>query len=399
MLSGKRILLGITGSIAAYKSLQILRDLRAAGAEVDVVLTKTAERFVPSLTLQVFSCRPVHSDLFEHQHEMAHLSLAQTADLILIAPVTAHFISKMAMGLNDDLLSSLLLSSPAPVMIAPAMDLGMWGHPAVKSNVAQLKARGVQVIGPEIGPLASGKVGMGRFSDEKIIVSQVISHFSEAQPSLEGEVVMVTAGPTEEPIDPVRFISNRSSGKMGYAVAEVAKSWGARVVLVSGPTALPVPDGVDCYSVRTADEMKAEVARHIVSAGIVVMTAAVSDYRPSVFSSEKIKKTGKNYNIALEETDDILGGRPKGPQGQVVVGFAAETENLLENAQKKLKQKYLDLIVANDITQEGAGFDVDTNIVHLIDVHGEITPYPKMSKHRIAGLVLKKALALKTSVS
>ncbi len=399
MLSGKRILLGITGSISAYKSLQILRDLCAEGAEVDVVLTESAQRFVPALTLQVFSGRPVHTDLFENRNEMAHLTLAQSADLVLIAPVTAHFISKMAMGLSDDLLSSLLLSTSAPVMIAPAMDIGMWTHPSVEHNVSLLKKRGVHVIGPEIGLLASGKVGMGRFADERKIVSHVSSYFSEDQPSLEGEVVLVTAGPTEEPIDPVRFISNRSSGKMGYALAEVAKKWGAQVILVSGPTALPFPDDVACFSVRTAHEMKTEVDRHIPSASIVVMAAAVSDYRPRVRSEKKIKKSGSNYQMALEETEDILAGRPEGTGRQVVVGFAAETDQLLENAQKKLQDKRLDLIVANDIMQEGAGFDVETNIVQIIDAKGKITPYPKMTKHRIAGYILKEALAIKSSLS
>lgn len=399
MLSGKKIILGITGSIAAYKSLQILRDLRAAGAEVDVVLTKAARHFVPLTTLQVFSGRPVLSDLFEPNHEMAHLSLAQNADLVLIAPVTAHFISKMASGLNDDLLSSLLLSTPAPVMIAPAMDIGMWAHPAVQENVDRLKNRGVRVIGPEIGPLASGKVGMGRFADEQKIVSEVCSFFTKDQPSMSGEVVLVTAGPTEEPIDPVRFISNRSSGKMGYAVAEVAKKWGARVILVSGPTALPAPEGVERLSVRTADEMNGAVAQSISEASIVVMAAAVSDYRPSALLPEKIKKTGSNYVIELEETHDILGGRPKGLPAQIVVGFAAETKNLLENAKKKLEQKQLDLIVANDVTQEGAGFDVDTNIVHFITSKGDVTAYPKMSKHRVASRLLKQVLMLKSAFS
>ena len=238
MLSGKKILLGITGSIAAYKSLQIVRDLTVAGAEVNVVLTKTANRFVPPLTLEVFSGRPVLSDLFDPNHEMAHLSLAQQADLILIAPITANFIAKMAMGLADDLLSTLLLSTTAPIFIAPAMDLGMWEHPTVQENVNCLQKRGIHVIAPEHGLLASGKTGLGRLAEERKIVGKLRSFLKDDHPSLDNEVVLITAGPTQEPIDPVRFISNRSSGKMGFALSKVAGEWGGRVILISGPTPL-----------------------------------------------------------------------------------------------------------------------------------------------------------------
>lgn len=399
MLSRKKILLGITGSIAAYKSLQIVRDLTASEAEVQVVLTPTAHRFVPPLTLQIFSGRPVLADLFDPKNEMAHLSLAQEADLILIAPVTAHFISKMAMGLADDLLSALLLATSAPILIAPAMDIGMWEHITVQENISRLKTRGVKVIEPVAGLLASGRVGVGRMADEGKIVEQVSSLLSESSPSLEGETVLVTAGPTQEPIDPVRFISNRSSGKMGYALAAIAQERGAQVTLVSGPTALSAPPGVSLVSVRTANEMKKEVDRALSEATIVLMAAAVSDYRTNQTLKNKRKKAGAHsWRLTLEETEDILLTRPKGSANQIVVGFAAETENLIENALKKLQQKRLDLIVANDVTEAGAGFDVETNIVHLIDSSGKVTSLPRMRKDRVARRILEKVVELVESV-
>jgi phosphopantothenoylcysteine decarboxylase/phosphopantothenate--cysteine ligase len=398
MLSGKKILLGITGSIAAYKSLQVLRDLKSMGADVQVVLTPAAHRFVPPLTLQVFSGRPVFTDLFDPHEEVIHLTLAETADLILIAPATAHFIAKMAVGLADDLLGNLLLAASAPVLIAPAMDVGMWDHPTVKENVTLLKKRGIYVIDPEVGPLASGKEGKGRLADEKVILDRVICLLTAEQP-LAGEVVLVTAGPTQEPIDPIRFISNRSSGKMGYALARVAQEWGARVILVSGPTQLPAPSGVKRIVVRTAEEMKNGVEAHYPDATIVLMAAAVSDYRPEEVSPKKLKKSGHARSIYLKETEDILAGLRLKKEKRIIVGFAAETEALVENARKKMFKKGLDLIVANDVTQEGAGFDVETNIAQLIDSKGRITPLPKMSKEALARYILEEVVRLKTGVS
>ncbi|MBI3805861.1 MAG: bifunctional phosphopantothenoylcysteine decarboxylase/phosphopantothenate--cysteine ligase CoaBC [Nitrospirae bacterium] len=398
MLSGKKILLGITGSIAAYKSLQIVRDLRSAGADVQVVLTPAAHRFVPSLTLQIFSGRPVFTDLFDLHDEVIHLTLAEKADLILIAPATAHFIAKMATGLADDLLGNLLLAASAPVFIAPAMDLGMWEHPAVQKNVALLQERGVQLIEPEHGPLASGKEGKGRLAAEKSIVERVVS-FLTRRTDLTGEVVLVTAGPTQEAIDPVRFISNRSSGKMGYALARVAREWGARVILVSGPTHLLAPPGVERHSVRTAEEMKKEVDLHFPEATLVLMAAAVGDYRLETVSQRKVKKTGGPTSIRLNETEDILASLGARKGKKFLVGFSAETEGLVENAEKKLFKKGLDLIVANDITQEGAGFEVDTNIVKMIDSKGRITSLPKMPKEVLARYILEEVIKLKAGVS
>ena len=399
MLAGKKILLGVTGSIAAYKSLQLLRDLTEAGAEVHVVLTATAHEFVPLLTLKVFSGQPVLSGLFDPANDMAHLRLAEEVDLVLIAPVTAHFIAKMAAGFADDLLSTLLLATKAPVIIAPAMDLGMWNHAAVRENVALLKKRGVHVIEPESGFLASGKEGVGRLAEGKTIIEALVALLSASpssnQCSLAGEVVLVTAGPTEEAIDPVRFISNHSSGKMGYALAEVASQWGAAACLISGPTRLPTPPGVEQISVRSASEMEQAFNRKLYASSIVIMTAAVSDYRPVSAARQKIKKNGTVRTLDLEETPDILEGRTEGRSDQIVVGFAAETENLIENAKKKLEKKRLDLIVANDITLEGAGFDVETNIVHLINRAGQATALPKMSKRLLAGKILEETVKMR----
>ncbi len=395
MLSGKNILLGITGSIAAYKSLQLLRDLTAAGAEVHVVLTQNAKHFVPPLSLQVFSGHPVHTDLFEPGDEMAHIRLARKADLVLIAPVTAHFIAKMALGLSDDLLSGILLATEAPVMIAPAMDAGMWAHPAIRDHVSLLQKRGIQIIGPEVGLLASGKTGMGRFSASEEILKRLNAVFSASRPLMKGEQVLVTAGPTEEAIDPVRFISNRSSGKMGYALAETAVDWGADVVLISGPTCLSPPEGAHCVFVRSAEDMKKAVDDHLPKASLLIMAAAVSDYRPKRAAQEKLKKTGKKTAIILTETPDILSERPEGPPGQIVVGFAAETQNVIENARKKLKKKKLDLIVANNVTQDGAGFDGDTNVIRLLHPTGKIDSHPKQSKRCAAEAILAAAMEIR----
>ncbi|MFQ5580703.1 MAG: bifunctional phosphopantothenoylcysteine decarboxylase/phosphopantothenate--cysteine ligase CoaBC [Nitrospiria bacterium] len=396
MLKGKKILLGITGSIAAYKSIHILRRLRAAGAEVSIVLTSAAQHFVSPLTLQVLSDRPIYADLFDSRSEVIHLTLAQEADLVLIAPTTANFMAKMATGLADDLLSNLLLANTAPIILAPAMDLGMWEHPTVRENVACLRRRGVHILEPEEGPLASGKEGKGRLADESRIVAAVTETISgekelqEGSLSLKGEVILVSAGPTREPIDPVRFISNRSSGKMGYALAKAAQGCGARVILISGPTALSPPPGVEFRSVETAEEMNKALESYFDQATIVIMAAAVSDYCPQSFASEKMKKSVKPISISLRKTKDIVKGLSAQKKGQILVGFAAETEDLIKNAKLKLKRKRLDLIVANDVTKGGAGFDVDTNIVQMIDREGRMTAFPKMLKTELADCILKE---------
>jgi phosphopantothenoylcysteine decarboxylase/phosphopantothenate--cysteine ligase len=397
-LSGKKVLLGITGSIAAYKSISLVRDITAAGGEVQVVLTPAAQQFVPPLPLQIFSKKPVYSDLFSPHTDVVHVTLATGFDLIVIAPVTADFMAKMALGLADDLLSTLLLSTRTPVLLAPAMDLGMWDHPAVLRNVALLKERGCVILDPESGPLASGQVGVGRMADPKAIFDQIGflltgDSVSEGTPSLAEEVVLVTAGPTREAIDPVRFISNRSSGKMGYAVAEVASQWGARVILVTGPTALPPPPGVQTVSVQSAEEMKQAVDKWAVEATIVVMAAAVGDYTPIDRVDQKIKRMP--ISLRLKPTEDIIAGLARNKGEKFLVGFAAETRQVLSRARAKLISKGLDLIVANDVTLPGAGFDVDTNVVDLIYADGRCISLPKMPKRVVAERILEAVLSQK----
>lgn len=400
-LSGKRVLLGVTGSIAAYKSIQIVRDLTSAGCEVQVVLTDAAHHFVPALALQILSKKKVVSLLFDPSSDaILHVTLATGFDLILIAPVTADFLAKMAAGLANDLLSTLLLATKIPILLAPAMDLGMWDHPAVHKNVAILKDRGCLIIDPVFGPLASGLEGIGRMADEQKIVDEasrfLLKNSQGKSRSLAKEVVLITAGPTREAIDPVRFISNRSSGKMGYALAEEAYKFGAKVILISGPVSLPAPFGVETIYVQSAEEMKKEVEQHVKQVTVVVMAAAVSDYTPVYPVNQKEKKRPQSLQIKL--TDDILKGLSKYKKGRIFVGFAAETADLFENAWAKLKEKKLDLIVANDVLQEGAGFDTDTNIVDLIDAKGRKTSLPKMPKTDLARRILEEVILIRQAV-
>jgi phosphopantothenoylcysteine decarboxylase/phosphopantothenate--cysteine ligase len=400
-LSGKRVLLGITGSIAAYKSIQIVRDLTSAGSEVQVVLTPSAHHFVPPLTLQIFSKKKVYTNLFEESADaIPHVTLAMGFDLILIAPATADFLAKMALGLADDLLSTLLLATKTPILVAPAMDLGMWDHPAVQKNVALLKERGCIIIDPVFGPLASGKEGMGRMADEKKILDAAVLFLlrdsKKKNNALEKEVVLITAGPTREAIDPVRFISNRSSGKMGYALADAARELGAEVILISGPVSLSVPFGVEAITVQSAKEMNHEVNRHVKRATIVIMAAAVCDYTPVQKTDQKEKK--KPQSLPLKLTDDILKGISKYKKGRLFIGFAAETENLFENACTKLKDKNLDIIVANNVLREGAGFDTDTNIVDLINAKGQKITLPKMPKIDVARHILEQVILMRQAL-
>ncbi len=403
----KTVLLGITGSIAAYKSTQLLRTIQSSGAslgcavDVQVVMTRTAHRFVAPLPLQILSRRPVYTDMFDASAsaDIAHLRLSQGVDLILIAPATANFIAKMAMGMADDLLSTLILSASAQIVLAPAMDLGMWDHPTVRKNIFTLRERGVQVIEPEVGPLASGHNGEGRLADESVIANGVMALLLPERGRLVGEEVLVTAGPTHEAIDPVRFISNRSSGKMGYALAAVARQWGANVTLISGPVLLEAPQGVNRINVESAEEMYQRVLSHARNATIVLMAAAVCDYRPKERSPKKIKKVSPLSSLDLIETDDILMALSHEEGGRIVVGFAAETDCVVENAKEKMKRKGLDLIVANDVTQDGAGFDLDTNIVYIIDAAGEVTALPKMSKQAVAEHILERVCGLRGNMS
>ncbi len=393
-LIGTRIVLGVTGSIAAYKAVSLLRTLLREGATVQVVMTASATKFVTPLTFEVLSGHPVSTEVFEAHQEMKHLSLPEQADAIVIAPATANCLAKSALGLGDDLLSTMLLTAQCPVIIAPAMDGGMWMHPAVTEHVRTLRARGTIVVDPEEGPLASGKVGQGRLADEHKILAALQSALAP-QRDWQGHRVLISAGPTQEPIDPVRFISNRSSGKMGYALAEAARARGAQVVLVSGPTALPAPRGIEVVPVETAADMTKALSARLAWSTVVIMAAAVADFRPLHPASQKIKKQGQtDQTLALERTTDILAALSAQRTTQLLVGFAAETQDLIAHAKEKLAAKGLDLIVANDITTEGAGFGSDHNAATLIDRQGALIELPLMSKRAMADAILNKAHAL-----
>lgn len=386
-LTNKKIVLGVTGSIAAYKAVLLLRQLTKLGADVAVVMTPSAQRFVTPLTFQVLSRRPVYTDLFELREEILHLTLAEEVDLVLVAPATAHFIARVAHGMADDLLTTLTLATTAPVIVAPAMDGNMWDHPMVQQNIACLCEIGIRIVEPEFGPLASGKEGKGRLAVEDRIMEAVFDSFKRKR-DLAKEVVLVTAGPTQEPIDPIRFLSNRSSGKMGYAMAEAASDRGARVILVSGPTALPKPVGIDLVKVRTSEEMAQAVEKFFPEATMLIMAAAVADFRPRETGPQKRKKDEIPQSLGLEKTPDILAEVSRDKGNRLVIGFAAETHDLMNQAKAKLKEKKLDLIVANNVTMEGAGFEVDTNIVTLLDRSGQMIKLPKLSKREVARRIL-----------
>jgi phosphopantothenoylcysteine decarboxylase/phosphopantothenate--cysteine ligase len=390
-LTGKQIVLGVTGSIAAYKAVALLRTLRREGAVVDVVMTHSATKFVTPLTFEVLSGRPVSTDVFEAHQEMKHLSLSEQADVIVIAPATANCLAKSALGLGDDLLSTMLLTAQCPLIVAPAMDGGMWTHPSVTEHVRTLRARGAIVVNPEIGPLASGRIGQGRMAEEGTILEAIQAALSPRR-DWQGHRVLVSAGPTQEAIDPVRFISNRSSGKMGYAVAEAAQARGAQVVLVTGPTALPIPRGIEVVSVATAEEMLNALSARLAWSTTVIMAAAVADFRPTHPASQKIKKQGRTgQTLDLERTTDILASLSAQRTTQFMVGFAAETSDLIAHAKDKLKSKGLDLIVANDVTIEGAGFGSDQNTATVIDREGNLTELPLMPKRSLADAILNRA--------
>jgi phosphopantothenoylcysteine decarboxylase/phosphopantothenate--cysteine ligase len=385
---GKRIVLGVSGSIAAYKAVSLLRALVGEGARVSVVMTEAATRFVTPLTFEVLSGRAVATDLFAAREEMLHLTLAEEADLVVIAPATAHVLARCALGLADDLLTTLVLAARCPLVLAPAMDGGMWNHPAVQTHARTLRERGVMVVEPEEGPLASGRIGSGRLAAEAAVLGMIERCLS---PRLDwtGQRVLVSAGPTQEAIDPVRFLSNRSSGKMGYALAGAARERGAEVVLVSGPTALPEPAGVERVSVCTAEEMRKALASRFGWATLLIMAAAVADFRPTRVAVNKLKK-GKAppLRLDLEPTEDILQELAARRTSQVLVGFAAETEELVANAQEKLRKKALDLVVANDVTVEGAGFGSELNSAMVVGREGVVADLPLMPKREMADRIL-----------
>ena len=394
MLDGKQIVLGVSGGIAAYKAAEIVRLLVKAEAGVRVIMTKNAQEFITPLTLQTLSGNPVSTDTFDltQESEIGHIRLADTADLILLAPATANLLAKLAGGLADDLLTTVLLATTAPVVIAPAMNVHMYAHPLVQDNLKKLTGIGHHLVEPGAGELACGYEGQGRLAEPADIVEAARAVLTKKD--LTDERIIVTAGPNCEPIDPVRYITNRSTGKMGYAMARVAQQRGAQVSLVSGPTALTPPHGVDFYPVRTACEMQQAVLAAYPQATMVVSAAAIADYRPATVAPHKIKKGTGGFVIELDRNPDILAGLGQQKGQRLLVGFATETEELVPNAERKLKSKNLDLIVANDVTQEGAGFASDTNIVTLLDRTGRVEPLSQMSKEAVAHAVYDRLLEM-----
>lgn len=382
-----KAILGVTGCIAAYKSAQVLRLLQTEGFEVLPVMTRHAERFIGSLTLEKLSGNHVLSDLFQDRSaEIEHIALARRSDILAVAPATANILAKFAHGIADDFLSTLYVSTTTPVVVAPAMNVEMWRHPATQANLAMLRERDVTIVEPQPGYLACGEVGEGRLAEPEEIVRAMLSRLPRDE-SLKGRRVLVTAGPTIEDIDPVRFISNRSSGKMGYAVAQEAVRRGAEVVLVSGPTALDPPSGAEFIAVRSAAQLESEVLERSRAADIVVMAAAVGDYTPEERHLSKLKKSEGGATLALKRTTDVLKTLGERKNGRFLVGFAAESENLLENARSKLRSKNLDLIVANDITIEASGFQSESNQVALIPADGPERELPLMPKPEVARII------------
>jgi phosphopantothenoylcysteine decarboxylase/phosphopantothenate--cysteine ligase len=399
-----KIALGVTGGVAAYKAAELVRRLQQEKLDVQVVMTRAAREFVAPLTFAALTGQKVITEMFgaddaepaNVESAIEHIAVAQRIDLLLVAPATADILAQFAHGIAGDFLSTLYLATKAPVVVAPAMNVNMWEHPATRENLAALRARGVHVVDPEEGYLACGMTGAGRLAATEAIMQKVCEVLG-LRHDLEGQTVLVTAGPTCEDLDPVRFLTNRSSGKMGYAIAEAAVRRGAHVVLVSGPTDLPVPEGTDWVPVRSTEEMRRAVRERAAEANVIIMAAAVADYRPAAPQVQKLKRGQERLTLELEPTPDILAelGRDKG--ARTLVGFAAETTGLAENARAKLARKGVDMIVANDVTQEGAGFDADTNIVTLFLRDGREVPFPMLSKFDVANRILDQIVALRQS--
>jgi phosphopantothenoylcysteine decarboxylase / phosphopantothenate---cysteine ligase len=394
-----KIALGVSGGIAAYKAAEIVRLLQDRGVRVQVVMTAAAQEFVRPLTFAALSGEKVITNMFGSPDAEAnvdsaieHIAVAQSIDALLVAPATADVLARFAQGIANDFLSTLYLATTAPVVVAPAMNVNMWNHAATRANLAILRQRGVRIVEPGEGYLACGMTGSGRLAENEAIVAAVMEMLGASE-DLAGETVLVTAGPTREKIDPVRYLTNRSSGRMGYALAEAALRRGARVLLVSGPTAIAASGGAELTRVETASEMHAAVLRLLPESTVVIKTAAVADFRPKAASGQKIKRKGE-VTLELEPTEDILSDVARRKTSQIVVGFAAETENVLENARKKLASKSLDLIVANDVSREGIGFDSDRNAVTIIS-NSEVIEVPETSKWEVAHHVLDQVVKLR----
>jgi len=393
-LEGKKVVLGVSGGIAVYKAVELSRLLIKEGAQVYVVMTENAKQFVTPLTFEALSGHPVYHEIFgsEASASMEHIRAAEDADLMIIAPATANSIGKMAHGLADDPLSTLFSAFTGPVLVAPAMNDKMWDNPAVQENIRTLKKRGIGIVDPEAGELACGTVGLGRLAEPERLLEAVRKCLLR-QSDLSGLRILVTAGPTREPLDPVRFITNRSSGKMGYAIASQARSRGAEVTLISGPTHLEPPFGVTLLNCQRTGEMGDLVLEHLPQCDVLVMTAAVGDFAPESVQKEKIKKSGTEPLILnLHPTQDILKAVAENKSSQLIVGFAAESENIVQSATEKLQRKQLDLMVANDISVPGIGFQSDNNQVVLIDRHSKVEPLPLLPKTEIADILLDRIL-------
>jgi phosphopantothenoylcysteine decarboxylase/phosphopantothenate--cysteine ligase len=394
-MKGKRIIVGVTGGIAAYKAVELVRLLVRAGAHTQVGMTRNATRFVTPLTFEALSGNRVVWDMWDRDGtSIDHITWGQQTDLIIIAPATANFIAKMALGIGDDFLSTCVLAATAKILVCPSMNTEMFRNPAVQANLRLLEDRGVSVLAPGQGALACHAEGPGRLPEPEEIVQQATALLTEQD--LSSLRILVTAGPTVEPIDPVRYLSNRSTGKMGYAIAGAAARRGASVTLVSGPTALRPPSGITVHRVQTAEEMKKAVLKVRKDCDVIVKAAAVSDYRPETCATQKLKKKADSMRLELVKNPDILFhlGRTKSKRPCLLVGFAAETEDLMTHAEEKLKQKNLDMIVANDVSREDAGFEADTNVVKIISRGGMVENCPKMTKGEVADLILDRVKTL-----
>ena len=398
MLKGKKIVLGVTGGIAVYKAVDLVSRLRKQGCEVRVVMTEHAQQFVTPLTFKEISGNQVAVSMWSSNQEfnVEHIALANWADAFVVAPATANIIAKMAYGLADDLLSTTLLAAQAPIVVCPAMNTGMYENAATQENIAKLKSHGVTVMPPAVGKLACGTSGAGRLPEPQEIVEFLNAFFAKREGDLRGLKVLVTAAGTREPIDPVRFVGNRSSGKMGYAVAQMAAERGAEVLLISGPSALSIPANVKAIKVETTNEMLEACLESYDKVDIVIKAAAVADYRPRDVAEQKIKKkTDDALTVVMDKNPDILKTLGAKKTHQVLVGFAAETQNLLENARDKVVKKNLDMIVANDVTAAGAGFNADTNIVKFLFANGEVRSLEQMPKVDVANCILDEALKIR----
>lgn len=399
-----KIALGVTGGIAAYKAAELVRRLQQNNLDVQVVMTRSAQQFVQPLTFAALTGQKVITDMFAAESggpanvesAIEHIAVAQRIRLLVIAPATADVIAKLAHGNADDFLTTLALATKAPVVVAPAMNVNMWDHAATQENVATLRARGVHIVEPDEGYLACGMTGAGRLAATETIAKKVEDVLGLRR-DLAGETILVTAGPTREPVDPVRYITNRSSGKMGYAMAEAALRRGARVILVSGPASLEPPSGAEFVSVLTAEEMHRAVLARVQACTILVKAAAVADYRPVAPQARKMKRAAGSTVLELEATPDILADLAREKGNRFFIGFAAETDNVAENARKKLESKRVDMVVANDVSQEGAGFDSETNVVSIFLQNGAQVDVPRMSKLEVAHRIYDEVLKLKSA--